>query len=210
MYRDLHVIRVLVGVALLGTALTTGASAQQAPPKPAAPAPNGTKPVTAPSDYVIGIDDVLTIVVYGQDPMHSGDVVVRPDGKISRLMIDEVRAAGLTTAQLKDELTKAYSKFFQEPMILVSPKQINSRKVFITGMVAKPGVYSLNEPMDLLTLITMAGGLLEYADKGDIRLYRSLSNGKVESFKFNYNALFEGKGLSQIPELKPCDRVIVR
>ena len=64
--------------------------------------------------------------------------------------------------------------------------------------------------MDVLTLITKAGGLLEYADKEDILLYRNLSNGKVESFKFNYNALFEGKGLSQIPELKPGDRVIVR
>lgn len=210
MYRDLHVIRVLVGVALLGGALTTYVSAQQAPPKPAAPAPNGTKPVAPPADYVIGADDVLTILVYGQDPMHSGDVVVRPDGKISRLMIDEVQAAGLTPMQLKAELTKAYSKFFQDPMILVTPKQINSRKVYITGMVAKPGEYPLIEPMDVLTLITKAGGLLEYADKEDIRLYRNLSNGKVESFKFNYNALFEGKGLSQIPELKPGDRVIVR
>jgi polysaccharide biosynthesis/export protein len=210
MYRDLHMSRVLVGVALLSAVLCTCASAQQT--KPAAPGGNGNSSSTAPvpTDYVIGADDVLTIVVYGQDPMHTGDVVVRPDGKISRLMIDEIQAAGLTPLQLKDRLTKAYSRFFQDPMILVAPKQINSRKVFITGMVAKPGEYLLNEPMDLLTLITKAGGLLEYADKENIRLYRNLPNGKVESFKFNYNALFEGKGLPQIPELKPGDRVIIR
>jgi polysaccharide biosynthesis/export protein len=210
MDRDLHAIRVLVGVALLSGALGTCASAQQ--PKPAATAPNGSKPVVPPSDYVIGIEDVLTIVVYGQDPMHTGDVVVRPDGKISRLMIDEVRAAGLTTAQLKDELTKAYSKFFQEPMILVTPKQINSRKVYISGMVAKPGTYPLNEPLNLLQLIAIAGGLLEYADKEHIVLIRKepLSNGKLDRTEFNYNKLFQSNAIDAIPQLRPGDQVFIK
>ena len=212
MYRDLHAIRVFIGVALLGFALATGTvSAEQAAPKPAAPPPNGNTPLLPPPDYVIGPDDVLTITVYGQDPaLHSGDVIVRPDGKISRLLIDEVHAAGLTPLQLKAALTKAYAKFFQEPMILVQPKQINSRKVGISGMVLKSGEFPLNEPMDILQLITKAGGLQEYADKENIRLIRRHPDGKIETIVFNYKKVFEGKGVTQVPQLKPGDQVLVR
>lgn len=212
MYRDLHAIRVFIGVALLGFALTTGTvSADQAAPKPAAPPPNGNTPLMPPPDYVIGPDDVLTITVYGQDPaLHSGDVIVRPDGKISRLLIDEVHAAGLTPLQLKAALTKAYAKFFQEPMILVQPKQINSRKVGISGMVLKSGEFPLNEPMDILQLITKAGGLQEYADKENIRLIRRHPDGRIETIVFNYKKVFEGKGVTQVPQLKPGDQVLVR
>lgn len=212
MYRDLHAIRVFIGVALLGFALATGTViAEQAAPKPAAPPPNGNKPLTPPPDYVIGPDDVLTITVYGQDPaLHSGDVIVRPDGKISRLLIDEIQAAGLTPLQLKAELTKAYARFFQEPMILVQPKQINSRKVGISGMVLKSGEFPLNEPMDILQLITRAGGLQEYADKENIRLIRRHPDGKIETIVFNYKKVFEGKGVTQVPQLKPGDQVLVR
>lgn len=212
MYRDLHAIRVFIGVALLGFALATGTvSAEQAAPKPPAPPPNGNTPLLPPPDYVIGPDDVLTITVYGQDPaLHSGDVIVRPDGKISRLLIDEVHAAGLTPLQLKAALTKAYAKFFQEPMILVQPKQINSRKVGISGMVLKSGEFPLNEPMDILQLITKAGGLQEYADKENIRLIRRHPDGRIETIVFNYKKVFEGKGVTQVPQLKPGDQVLVR
>ena len=212
MDRDLHAIRVFVGIALLGFALAPATvSAEQAAPKPPAPPANGNKPLTPPPDYVIGPDDVLTITVYGQDPaLHSGDVIVRPDGKISRLLIDEVHAAGLTPLQLKAELTKAYARFFQEPMILVQPKQINSRKVGISGMVLKSGEFPLNEPMDILQLITRAGGLQEYADKENIRLIRRHPDGKIETIVFNYKKVFEGKGVTQVPQLKPGDQVLVR
>lgn len=212
MYRDLHAIRVFIGVALLGFALATGTvSAEQAAPKPPAPPPNGNTPLLPPPDYVIGPDDVLTITVYGQDPaLHSGDVIVRPDGKISRLLIDEVHAAGLTPLQLKAALTKAYAKFFQEPMILVQPKQINSRKVGISGMVLKSGEFPLNEPMDILQLITKAGGLQEYADKENIRLIRRHPDGRIETIVFNYKKVFEGKGVTQVPQLKPGDQVLIR
>ncbi|HYN09258.1 MAG TPA: polysaccharide biosynthesis/export family protein [Vicinamibacterales bacterium] len=162
-----------------------------------------------PVDYVIGADDVLTITVYGQDPIHTGDVVVRPDGKISRLLINEVRAAGLTPMEFTAELVKAYSKFFQEPTILVTPKQINSRKVGITGNVYKPGEYPLNEELDILGLITKAGGLQEYADRENIRLIRRLPNGKIETLRFNYNKIFDTNN-PDIPKLRPGDQVIVR
>ncbi len=217
MYRHLYTLRVFTGAALLGSVLCASRAAAQQPPiaqPPAAPAPgqNGSaRPLAVPADYVIGPGDVLTIIVFGQDPnLHSGDVTVRPDGKISRLLIDEVQATGLTPLQLKAELTQAYSKFFQEPMILVNPKEINSRKVGISGMVFKSGEYAINEPMDILQLITRAGGLQEYADKSNIRLIRRHPDGKIETIVFNYKKVFEGKGLTHIPQLRPGDQVIVR
>jgi polysaccharide export outer membrane protein len=217
MHRNLYTLRVFTGAALLGSVLCASRAAAQQPQvaqPPAAPAPgqNGSaRPVAVPVDYVIGPGDVLTIIVFGQDPnLHSGDVTVRPDGKISRLLIDEVQATGLTPLQLKAELTKAYSKFFQEPMILVNPKEINSRKVGISGMVFKSGEYAINEPMDILQLITRAGGLQEYADKSNIRLIRRHPDGKIETIVFNYKRVFEGKGLTHIPQLRPGDQVIVR
>ena len=211
-----YTLRVSAGVLLLGcwVSVSSAAAQQQTPPpkpaSPPAPADNGAKPVP-PVDYIIGAGDILTIIVYGQDPaLHSGDVIVRPDGKISRLLIDEVQAAGLTPLQLKGELTKAYSKYFQEPMVLVNPKEIRSRKVGIVGSVLRPGEYEINEAMDILQLITKAGGFQEFADRENVRLIRRLPNGKIETIVFNYDKVFEGKGLTTIPQLKPGDQIIVR
>ena len=195
-------------LALMGAvAVASGAVLEQTAPNQ----PPVGKSLVVPIDYVIGPEDVLTITVYGQDPtLHSGDVVVRPDGKISRPLIDEIQAAGLTPLELKTELTKAYSKFFTDPVILVSPKQINSRKVGITGSVYKPGEYSLREPMDLLQLLTKAGGLTPYADRENIRIIRRHADGKIETIVFNYTKVFEGKGVTHVPQLKPGDQVIVK
>ena len=204
---SIHTIHIFTSVAFLGAvAVSSVVAAEQAQPSrqeafKSAPAP---APV-----YVIGPEDVLTITIYGQDA-HSGDVVVRPDGKISKLLIDEVQAVGLTPLQLRDALTKAYSKFFAEPMILVDPKQINSRKVGIVGLVYKPGEYSLNGPMDILQLLTKAGGPQDYADTKNIRLIRRRADETIETIVFNYDKLFIGKGVTSIPMLQPGDQVIVK
>jgi polysaccharide export outer membrane protein len=190
----------------------SGTAKPSAQPEVPKPAPPGAPAIRVPDDYVIGVSDVLTIFVYAQDPMLSGDAIVGPDGKISRLLINEIQAAGFTPEQLRMKLTEAYSKYFSDPTIAVAPKQINSRKVFITGMVPKNGSYDLLEPMNVLQLITMAGGLLEYADKEHIILVRKqpLQNGKPDITVFNYNNLFDPKKLDKIPQLKPGDQVVVR
>lgn len=226
MYRTIQRVSVSIGAAVIAIAVTAATSAAQASkptqsgtskpnaqpetPKPGAPAAAAAVPV--PSDYLIGPSDILTILFYAQDPMLSGDAIVGPDGRISRLMINEIQVAGLTLEQLRIKLTEAYSKFFDDPTIVVLPKQINSRKVFITGMVLKPGSYDLLEPMNLLQLLTLAGGLQEFADKEHIVLVRKqpLQNGKPDITEFNYNNLFDPKKLDKIPQLKPGDQVVVR
>jgi polysaccharide export outer membrane protein len=125
-------------------------------------------------------------------------------------MIDEVQASGLTTTELRDALTTAYSKYFKEPTVLLNPKAFNSWKVFITGSVGKSGEYALTSQMDILGLITVAGGLQDYADKKNIRLIRRHPDGKVDNIPFNYDKVFDGRGQPDIPLLKPGDQVVVK
>ena len=180
--------------------------------KPAAP-PTGEKPPVVPAgavvppDYVIGPEDILTGVFWREKDL-SSDVVVRPDGRISLPVLQDVHAAGLTPEQLRETLTKTAERFVEDPNVTVVVKEINSRRVYITGMVAKPGHFNLTSPMSVVQLIAIAGGLLEYADATNIMSMRT-ENGTPTSQKFNYKEVTEGKNLKQNILLKPGDTVIV-
>ena len=115
---------------------------------------------SVPPGYVIGPEDILT-VVFWRDKDMTGDVQVRPDGKISVALINEVQAAGLTPEQLRGVLSKAASKYIEDPNVTVVVKEIRSRKVFITGQVGKPSNFPLIGEMTVLQLIAQAGGLLD-------------------------------------------------
>ena len=190
--------------ALVGTTYAQQAPNGNAAKPTAAPAPAG---ITPPPDYVIGPDDVLTVVFWREKDM-SNDVSVRPDGMISLPLLNDVKAAGLTPEQLRDELTKAAEKFIEGPTVTVVVKTINSRKVFITGQVGKQGPYPLMAPTTVLQLISMAGGVLEYADSKNITILRN-ENGRQVTYKFNYKDVSKGKNLKQNIELKPGDTIIV-
>ncbi len=192
---------------VLATALLTlpdqrWASAQaptQTPPSTVAPA--------APAGYTIGTDDVLTIVFW-KEPEMSGDAVVRPDGRISLPLLDEIHAAGLTPAELRVELERAAAKFVRDPNATVVVKQINSLKVFITGMVDRPGGYPITARMTVLQLIALAGGLEEYADRERIVVVR-LQDGRQTSYRFNYKEVAQQKRIEQNLELRAGDTVLV-
>ena len=164
--------------------------------------------VTAPSsDYTIGADDVLTIVFWRHKDL-SGDVVVRPDGKITLPLINDVQAASLTTEQLRLELIEEAGRFVEDPMATVVVKQVNSRKVFITGNVVKAGTYPLTSPMTVVQLIALAGGLTEFADGKNISIVRT-ENGRAVGYQFSYHSIARRKNLKQNIELKPGDTIIV-
>ena len=161
----------------------------------------------APKGFVIGPEDLLTIHFWRDEDM-TGDVTVRPDGMITLPLVGDVRAAGLTTDVLKNEIEKLAARLITEPNVTVAVKQINSRKVFITGEVAKPGPYPLTGPRTVMQLISVAGGLNEYADKDNIVVLRT-SEGQQKSYKFRYSDVSRGKGLEQNIELQPGDTVVV-
>jgi len=177
-------------------------------PRPApTPPPNLPTGVELPPGYVIGVEDVLTVVYWREKDM-SSDVVVRPDGKISLALLNEVDAAGLTPAQLREKIEELSKRFIEEPTVSVIVKAINSRKVYITGMINKPGPYPLTGPMTVIQLIATAGGVQEYANSSKIVILR-YEKGKPATYKFNYKEVVDQKNLQQNIELKPGDSVMV-
>ncbi len=183
-----------------------GAPRQAAPSRPAVPTTPPVQP-PAPPGYVIGADDVLSIV-YWRDKDMSVDVQVRPDGKISLSLLNDVDASGLTPEQLRLKLVEASKQYIEDPNITVIVKTINSRRVFITGQVGKQGPYPLTGPTTVLQLISLAGGLGEYADSKNIMIFRT-ENGRQAAYKLNYKEVLSGKKLSQNLDLKPGDTVVV-
>jgi polysaccharide export outer membrane protein len=177
--------------------------------QPATPV-TGMPPPTAvavPADYVIGPEDVLG-VVFWRDQEMSGDVTVRPDGMVTLPLIGDVQAAGLKPEALKDQIQTAAAKFLNDANVTVVVRQINSRKVFITGQVATPGAYPLTGPRTVMQLIALAGGLNEYADSKNISIMR-VEQGRTRSFRFNYKDVAKGKNLQQNIQLLPGDTVVV-
>jgi len=200
-----------VGALCLGvfTAASVAAQvkAQQPADAPANASSNVAAGVALPAGYVIGPEDVLSIVVWREKDM-SADAVVRPDGKISLPLLNDLQAGGLTPDQLKATIEKAAAKYMAEPNATVIVKAINSRKVHILGNVGKAGTYPLAGDMTVLHLIALAGGLQEYADEKHITLMRK-EDGKDKVFKFNYKDVIHQKNLQQNVLLRPGDTVIV-
>jgi polysaccharide export outer membrane protein len=199
------------GLAQTAPGQTSPQAQTQTPPAPrpapaaaVAAAPAG---VTPPSDYVIGPDDQLSIVFW-RDKDLTSDVTVRPDGKISLPLLNDVQAAGLTPEQLRARITEDAKRYIEDPTAAVVVRQINSRKVFITGQVNKPGPYPITAPTTVLQLIAMAGGVTDYAKSSEIVVMR-VESGKPVSYPFNYKDITKRKNLKQNIELKPGDTVVV-
>ena len=163
--------------------------------------------VPLPPGYVIGVDDLLT-VSFWRDEELSAEVVVRPDGKISLPLLDDVSALGLTPEELSAVVEEAASKFITEPDATVIVREVRSRKVFVVGEVARPGVVPLNADMNVLQVLASVGGLLEFADKNDITIVRT-ENGRERRIKFNYNDVLRGQRVEQNILVKPGDTILV-
>ena len=163
--------------------------------------------LVVPLQYTIGADDVMS-VVFWRDKDMSSEVTVRPDGKITLPLLNDIDAAGLTPTQLKDRIAEEAKKYVTDPTVTVEVKAINSRKVYITGEVRKPGLYPLTGSMTVLQLIAIAGGLDDYAKGDKISIVRN-EGGQQASFKFNYKELLKQRNLQQNIELKPGDSILV-
>jgi len=162
-------------------------------------------PAEPPSGFVIGPEDVLSIVFW-RDKEMTTQVTVRPDGNISLPLLNDIRAAGLTPADLRERIVAESKRYFENPNVTVVVHQINSRKVFITGQIVKPGAYALTAPTTVLQLISMAGGLKEFADSRRITIVRR-DGAQIVSLPFNYKDI--GRNLQQNIDLKPGDTVVV-
>jgi polysaccharide export outer membrane protein len=207
-----------LGLVWLAAAGATQAQAPVArpvpPPSPGAASTPAATPASAQvsglqadADYVIGPTDVLTVVIH-DDKEIASEVTVRPDGKITLPLINDVVAAGLTPAQLRVRITELEKRFIKVPVVTVIVKQVNNNRAFITGQVRTPGSYVLPGPTTVLQLLAMAGGFAEFADREHILIAR-VEQGVQTSFTFNYDRALKKQDLSQNILLKPGDTVVV-
>jgi polysaccharide export outer membrane protein len=179
--------------------------AGQVPAFTATPRDGGS--VAVPPGYTIGIDDRLSISFW-RDKDLSADVVVRPDGRISLPLLNDIRAEGLTPDQLRERLVTLAEKYIDDPSATVVVREIHSRQVFITGNVVKPGAYPLNTPMTVMQLIASAGGLKEFVGGKNIVILRR-DGGREVRLNFDYQDVRKGHKLQQNVEMRPGDTVIV-
>ena len=164
-------------------------------------------PATADPNYVIGPQDVLDIDVW-KEPELTRSVPVRPDGKISLALLNDVQAAGLTPTQLSEEITTKLKKFMTDPQVTVIVTQINSQRVYILGEMTRPGAYPLLPGMTVLQALSSAGGFTIFANSKKIYVLRS-EGGKQEKLPFNYKEVVKGKNADQNIVLKAGDQIVV-
>lgn len=156
-----------------------------------------------PNTYTLGPDDVVYVRVW-REPDLSGSLAVRPDGKITMPLINEVKASGLTPAQLAAAITKGLSNYVNSPQVMVAVQAVRSKRYYMSGEVYRPGAYPLASAITVFDAITMAGGFREFANKKKISIVRG-----DKRFKFNWKEVVKGKNLSQNISLQNGDHVIV-
>ncbi len=188
-------IRIII-VLLLSVSFTSAQEKQEAIDKPA-----------DDPGYVIGPEDVLHIAVWKEEAL-TRTVPVRSDGMISLPLVNDVQAAGLTPLQLREILVKKFGAFIANPVVTVVLTEANSFKVFVTGQVANPGVFSLRRETTLLQVITMAGGFTAEANREKIVLIRR-EQGKDTRFVINYREIIDGVNPEANVVLRSGDTVVV-
>lgn len=189
---------VVVGLGLLAL----GAGAQT---NATSPAPPAMKQDTS-SDYVIGADDTLRITVW-KEPDLTETLPVRPDGKISMPLLNDVQAAGLTPLELKDSITEKLKKYITDPRVTVVVTAMNSRRIFVTGEVQHTGPQALLPHMTVLQALAQAG-FTQFANLKGIYILRT-ENGRQTKLPFNYKEVVRGNHPDQNIALKPGDTVVV-
>jgi polysaccharide biosynthesis/export protein len=171
----------------------------------ASPSQASTAPV--PDTYVIAPEDELEIDVW-KEPEISRKVPVRPDGKISIALLNDVQAAGLTATELAGHIEEGLKKFITNPQVTVIVTTVNSQRVYILGEVNHPGVLPLLPNMTVLEAISTAGGFTQYANTKGVYVLRH-EGGKQVKFEFNYRQVVKGQDIAQNIALIPGDQIIV-
>src|ERR1700675_3813451 len=197
MFRRLQVWMILSLIAVVMPAQAQQAANDKQPAAQAAAEDTSaaSKAATQDPNYIIGAQDVLDISVW-KEPEVSRTVPVRPDGKISLPLLNDVQAAGLTPTQLAAQITESLKKYVANPQATVIVTTMNSQRVYIMGEVGRPGAYPLLPGMTILQALSSGGGFTQYANTKKIYLLRQVS-GKQEKYLFNYKDAVAGRHAEQ-------------
>jgi len=186
---------------------TASSSSQAKPARTAASDSDVRVPASvAAPDYVIGPEDTLHISVW-KEPDLTVTLPVRPDGKISLPLLDDVQAAGMTPIQLKASISEKLKKYVADPRVTVVVTAMNSQRVFVTGEVVHTGVVVLLPNMTVLQVLANAG-FTQFADLKHIYILRT-ENGQPVKHPFNYKEVVKGRRAEENITLKPGDTVVV-
>jgi polysaccharide export outer membrane protein len=202
-YRNVFLVMVL-GLSL--TIVATAQDSQDEESQPEVKKPLVPPPITDPT-YIVGPQDTLSVSVW-KEPDLSGNVQVRPDGKVSIPLLNDVQAAGLTAMKLSSEITTGLKKYVADPHVTVVVTAINSRRVYVLGEVAHAGGFALLPDMTVLQAISDAGGLTQFAHGKKIYVLRNESGQQVK-YPFNYSKVLKGENPEQNFPLKSGDTVVV-
>ena len=157
-------------------------------------------------DYRIGVEDVLRIVVW-DEPQLSLAVNVRPDGKITVPLVNDVLVDGKTPMQIRQVLTERLAEFVNEPSVTVIVERINSFKVYFIGEFGRNGVVTFTRPTRVMQGIASSGGLSEFAKKDRVWLIRE-ADGEERRFRIDYRKLLSGDRQQENLFLQPGDTLM--
>ena len=173
------------------TPAVAAATSSAPAPRVAAPVVRKSSNVDMAKEYLIGPEDVLDITVWKNCPDLCRTVPVRPDGKMSLPLVNDVQAAGLTPMDLREHLTQQLSEYLPSPEVSVIVREVHNFKVAVVGSVKMPGDYELKSQATVLELLARAQGLTEFANRDKIVVLRQ--NGtKTDRIQFNYRKVAEG------------------
>ncbi|MCP4024204.1 MAG: polysaccharide export protein [Desulfobacteraceae bacterium] len=157
--------------------------------------------------YRIGPGDVLDIQVW-QNQELSSKVAVLPDGKIHVPLLGGIQVKGVLVADLEHYLNRQLNQFVHDPGVTVNVSQANSMMLYIIGKVNNPGRYRINQGLDVMQGLSLAGGFNAFAKKDQVRIFRKVDD-KTTLFDFNFPQVSHGKNLEQNIILKRGDIIIV-
>jgi polysaccharide biosynthesis/export protein len=204
------IFTLILSVCLVSVAYSQSSKAQKEI-KPAATNTEAVQGVPAgpvdDSNYIIGPEDLIQVFVW-KEPELTQTLAVRPDGKISLPLLNDLTASGQTTLQLKERITNGLKQYIAEPTVTVIVQSARSRKASIMGEVARPGTYFINGPTNVLQLISLAGGFRDFASTDKVSIVRQ-ENGKTVKLRFNYRDFLKGKNLNQNILVLPGDIIVV-
>lgn len=161
-------------------------------------------PAAADDSYIIGPTDVLSIRVWHEPDFSAQSLPVRPDGKISLELLNDVQAAGLTPMQLGQRIRADLQKYVSDPQVTVVVDSINSKRIYVVGQIERPGAYPFLPEMNVLQVLSEAGGFLQYANPRKTYVLRN-----SQKLPFNYKQALMGQRLNPEIILQPGDTIVV-
>jgi polysaccharide export outer membrane protein len=184
--------------ALLLAALSAGA---ETPGEPTPPAP-------AEASYRLQPGDVVEVSVWKETDLNR-QALVRSDGGLTFPLVGDLIVAGLTTAEVRHEIEERLGKFIPAAAVTVAVQQINGNQLYVVGRVSRPGAYKFDRPLDVMQVLSLAGGTTEFAKVDDIRILRRAPDGRQQTFKFAYSEVVAGRRLEQNVVLQSGDTLVV-